>query len=217
MPWLVRILRPLALPGAIAMRTLAWHFRKKNAALPVAGVRIRTALELPHPVFSCCTRRFAAFLRSARFEGLHVLEVDSGSGLLAILAARSGAASVRAIDSNPAAVQNMRHNAADNHTRITCLEGALFSPLDPKSKFDRIICNTLLAGAMPEERLAHFLRQAPSHLAERGQIWLLIDPISHPDLRRTFATLPELTQLSMRRFFCASSSCVLITLGKKSR
>lgn len=56
----------------------------------------------------------ARLLRGVIWPGATVLDVGTGSGVLAVLAARSGAPYVRAIDIAPAAVEATRANAARN-------------------------------------------------------------------------------------------------------
>ena len=48
------------------------------------------------------------------FQGLRVLDMGAGTGVLAILAARMGAASVDAVDIDPWAAENSRENAGRN-------------------------------------------------------------------------------------------------------
>ena len=65
-------------------------------------------------------------------EGRRVLDLGTGSGLVAIAAARSGAASVRAVDVDPAAAVAARLNAAANGVGIdvTCADGLSGGPPD---------------------------------------------------------------------------------------
>ncbi len=50
--------------------------------------------------------------------GARVLDVGTGSGLVAVAAARAGAASVRAVDSDPAALAALARNAAANAVTV---------------------------------------------------------------------------------------------------
>lgn len=54
----------------------------------------------------------------ALVAGRHVLDIGCGSGLVAIAAARAGAAAVRAVDLDPLAVTATRLNAAANRVRV---------------------------------------------------------------------------------------------------
>jgi ribosomal protein L11 methyltransferase len=60
------------------------------------------------------TRLCIVLLQSRSLSGLRVIDVGTGSGVLAITAARLGAAAVAAIDNDPDAVENARENIAAN-------------------------------------------------------------------------------------------------------
>ncbi|CAN5705648.1 hypothetical protein BH18ACI5_BH18ACI5_16480 [soil metagenome] len=60
------------------------------------------------------TRLCIVLLQSRNLSGLRVIDVGTGSGVLAITAARLGAAFVSAIDNDPDAVDNARENIAAN-------------------------------------------------------------------------------------------------------
>ena len=70
--------------------------------------------------------------------GGEVLELGTGSGLQAILAAKQGA-KVVATDINPEAIECARKNAEENGVEIEFLVGDLFEPNE--KKFDLIIFN----------------------------------------------------------------------------
>lgn len=60
------------------------------------------------------TRLCLALLQERNLSGLTVVDVGTGSGVLAITAAKLGAAFVAAIDNDPDAVENARENIAAN-------------------------------------------------------------------------------------------------------
>lgn len=83
----------------------------------------------------------AEYLRRERLaEGARVLDVCTGSGILAISAARDGAAEVTAVDISRRAVAAARLNAWLNGVRIEVVRGDLFEPLRGR-RFDVIVSN----------------------------------------------------------------------------
>jgi ribosomal protein L11 methyltransferase len=60
------------------------------------------------------TRLCVVLLQARNVAGLRVIDVGTGSGVLAITAAKLGASFVSAIDSDPDAVENARENVAAN-------------------------------------------------------------------------------------------------------
>jgi ribosomal protein L11 methyltransferase len=83
------------------------------------------------------TRNCLLLLEELIHPGDQVLDVGTGSGILAIAAAKLGAASVMALDVSPVAVEAARANAAANgvvdrvEVRLATLEGAAGEPYMP--------------------------------------------------------------------------------------
>jgi release factor glutamine methyltransferase len=110
--------------------------------------------------------------------GSSVLDVGTGSGVLAIAAART-ASRVVAVDANPAAIRCARVNALLNgvEDRVEVRHGNLFDPVGGE-RFDVVLCNppfylgeprTLLEGAFySTDFAARFSGELPSHLAANG-------------------------------------------------
>jgi carbamoyltransferase len=69
-----------------------------------------------------------------------VLDVCTGSGVQAIVAAR-GASRVVAVDVNPRALHFVAFNARLNEVEVTPLLGSVYEPLDDQDRFDRILAN----------------------------------------------------------------------------
>lgn len=114
-----------------------------------------------HPTTRMCLELLEHYIR----PGATVLDVGCGTGILAIAAAKLGAAHVDAIDINPAAVQVARTNMVHNQVsdKVTVLHGSLeavysedlrrasdipdgSTPTRPRSarnKFDLILANLL--------------------------------------------------------------------------
>ncbi len=91
-----------------------------------------------HPTTQLCLEA----LERLRVAGTQVLDVGTGSAILAIAAAKLGAAHVNALDTDPVAVAAARDNVAQaglNDT-ITVREGSLSLP-DSPSTYDIVLAN----------------------------------------------------------------------------
>jgi len=96
-----------------------------------------------HPGIFLTSRMFANYLRCTDLREFTVAEVGTGTGILALTAARVGARKVVALDINPAAVEAAAENAEANglsnivETRVSNLLAAV----DRNERFDIIISN----------------------------------------------------------------------------
>ena len=74
-------------------------------------------------------------------SGLRVLDMGTGTGILAIMAEMLGARQVLAVDTEPWTVENARDNAADNHCHgIECRLGGV-ETLAHEAPFDLVLAN----------------------------------------------------------------------------
>jgi ribosomal protein L11 methyltransferase len=71
-------------------------------------------------------------------EGLRVLDVGTGSGILAIAAAKRGAREVVGVDTDPLAVRAARENAEANRVAVAVHEG---SAAEVEGTFDVVLAN----------------------------------------------------------------------------
>jgi release factor glutamine methyltransferase len=128
-------------------------------------------------------------------KGAKVLDVGTGTGILA-LAASKNASLVVGIDVNPKAVELAKKNAKENGImNVRFLEGDLFSAIGKEEMFDVIIFNPpylpaeeydLLGKAWSGGRggmevIRRFLVEAPAHLTEVGVILLLLSSLNDFD------------------------------------
>jgi release factor glutamine methyltransferase len=118
----------------------------------------------------------------------HVLDVCTGSGLVAVSAALAGARRVVAVDVCPRAVLAARVNAWWNGTRIDARRGDLFGPVGG-ARFDLIASNPpYLPGVAPPDRgtarawegghdgraiLDRLIDEAPGHLRPGGALLVI--------------------------------------------
>ena len=109
-----------------------------------------------HPTTQLCLQAAELVIR----PGQRVLDVGTGSGILAIAAARLGANQVLAVDTDPIAVQAAQANAAINlvEDQITVLTGSLGAV--PAGKWDVIFVNILapvIIKLLAQEGLMNYL------------------------------------------------------------
>lgn len=95
-----------------------------------------------HPRHFASSRWLASHLSTLDLRGRRVADVGTGSGVLALVAARAGAA-VTAIDINPVAVSCARANAARNGLgpAVEVIESDVFAQVAPAVKFDLVVTN----------------------------------------------------------------------------
>jgi predicted nicotinamide N-methyase len=101
--------------------------------------------------------------------GRTVLDLATGSGLVAVAAARAGAARVVANDIDPLSLAATAANAAANDVRVELAEGDLLDSDDP---YDVILAGDVCYSRDMVARVLPFLRRA----AARGSLVLLGDP-----------------------------------------
>src|SRR5271155_1191607 len=88
--------------------------RRAIRTTQAAGFRLRVRPTVFHPRYFLSSEYFAEFIDSLDLTGKSVADVGTGSGVLALAAARAGAAHVLAVDINPQAVLNAEENAKLN-------------------------------------------------------------------------------------------------------
>ncbi|WP_263834294.1 50S ribosomal protein L11 methyltransferase [Salinibacter sp.] len=87
------------------------------------------------------TRLALRLLAEALVPGDRVLDVGTGTGVLAIAACRLGADAARGVDTNPDAVRNARENVRRNEEtdRVTVQEGSV--DVAPGTRYDLVAAN----------------------------------------------------------------------------
>jgi release factor glutamine methyltransferase len=177
----------------------SYHFilrRPWTTTAQAAGFRLVVPPTVFHPRYFLTSEYFADFIARLDLAGKRVAEVGTGSGILALAAARAGAARVVAVDINPQAARtaadNARRNGLDGCVEAVCSN--LLSALAPRPLFDVILSNPpYVAGeprdladrawhAGPDYRdIAALFDQARERLAPGGRMYLLLS--SDSDLR----------------------------------
>jgi release factor glutamine methyltransferase len=126
--------------------------RRSTRSVRAAGFRLAIYPTVFHPKLFLTSEFFARFLATIDLKGKHVADVGTGSGILALAAARAGA-TVVALDINPravnAAADNSRTNGLGN--RVTAVRSDLMSALEPGFQFDVIISNPPFFSGEPRD------------------------------------------------------------------
>jgi release factor glutamine methyltransferase len=174
------------------IHALSYHFilkRESTRVAHAAGFRLVVRPTVFHPRYFLTSEFFAAYIGRLDLSGKRVVDVGTGSGILALAAARAGAASVVAVDINPNAARTANENAHVNGLgeRVTGLCSNLLSALAPRPHFDVIISSPPsfpgeprdLADrawhAGPEYRdIVSLFDQAHDRLAPGGRFYLLL-------------------------------------------
>ena len=181
----------------IARRALrkAIHFASYNFVLNrrsirtvrADGFRLTVRPTVFHPRYFIASEYFSRFVTQLNLRDLHVLDV--GTGIIALSAARAGAASVLSVDINPNAALSARENAAAHGfaDKVAVVCGDLLWPLAPRTQFDVILSNPPFFPEEPidvADRAWHagpgyrdikaLFEQGRAHLAPGGRFYLLL-------------------------------------------
>jgi release factor glutamine methyltransferase len=210
--------RPLAAGGAAALDRRATphgplrrllrafiHFfsyhlilsRRSTRVAQAAGFRLSVRPTVFHPRFFISSERFAEFIDELDFSGKTVIDVGTGSGILALAAARAGAANVIAADINPNAAISAAENARANGLgdRVTGIASNLLTAFAPRPLFDVILSSPPKHAGEPRDLadrgwhagpayrdVAALFDQARERLKPGGRIYVMVSSDSDLDL-----------------------------------
>jgi release factor glutamine methyltransferase len=162
---------PVSLPRRLigaAVRFLSYHFvlkRQKTTEAYAAGFRFVVPPTVFHPRYFVTGEYFAGFIATLNLRGRRVADLGTGSGILALAAARAGASTVMALDINPkaawAAGENARLNGLGD--RVTAVCSNLFSAVIPGPLFDVILCNPPYFPGEPRDLADRARHSGPNH------------------------------------------------------
>jgi release factor glutamine methyltransferase len=163
--------------------------RRSTRTVRADGFRLTVRPTVCHPRYFTASEYFSRFVTQLNLRDLRVADVGTGSGIIALSAARAGAESVVAVDINPNAVLSARENAAAHGyaDRVSVVCGDLLSALAPRAQFDVILCNPPFFPEEPidvADRAWHagpgyrdikaLFEQARVRLAPGGRFYLLL-------------------------------------------
>jgi release factor glutamine methyltransferase len=183
-----------------AIHFFSYHLilkRRTTRITRAAGFRLTVRPTVFHPRYFITSQFFASFIARLDLSGKRVADVGTGSGILALAAARAGAFSVTAIDINPVAAITAAHNARANGLgdRVTAVCSDLLSALTPSALFDIIITSPPSFPGEPRDvadrawhagpryrDIASLFEQARERLVTGGRLYILLSSDSDLDL-----------------------------------
>ena len=179
---------------------LAYHLilaRRRTRITQAAGFRLIVRPTVFHPRYFLSSECFARFITRLDLSGKRVIDVGTGSGILALAAAQAGAESVIAADINPnaalAAVENARTNGVGD--RVSALCSNLLSALAPRPLFDVILSSPPKHAGEPRDLadrgwhagphyrdIAALFDQSRGRLRPGGRLYVMVSSDSDLDL-----------------------------------
>lgn len=173
-------------------RWALWYIRQERS-VEYAGIRLKVQPGVFHPGVFFSTLIFIDFLQKVDFQNKKVLDVGTGSGLLALYAAKKGAV-VAALDIHPKAIETARQNGITNgfevittfksadqeskHPPITLLESDLFDRI-PQQPFDLMLINPPYYPRQPLDFSEHAFF-AGENLEYFEKLFASLHPYLHP-------------------------------------
>jgi release factor glutamine methyltransferase len=171
--------------------------RQGTRVARAAGFRLSVRPTVFHPRFFISSERFAEFIDELDLSGKTVIDVGTGSGILALAAARAGAANVIAADINPNAAISAAENARANglSDRVTAIASNLLAAFAPRPLFDVILSSPPKHAGEPRDLadrgwhagpayrdVAALFDQARERLKPGGRIYVMVSSDSDLDL-----------------------------------
>ena len=162
---------------------------KRTRTVKIDDLNLTVPPTVFHPGIFVTSKIFASYLRNSDLRGKTVVEVGTGSGVLALSAARAGARKVLALDINPNAAAAASANARANGL-ADIVEGRtsdLFSAVGKDELFDVVISSPPSFGGEPRDmsdrawhagdgycHIQPLFRQAFEHLKPDGEMFVLL-------------------------------------------
>jgi len=180
-----------------------------------------------HPKFFISSEKFASFLDTLDLTGKRVCEIGTGTGILALAAARAGAANVIATDINPNASLSANENAHANGLgdRVTGVCMNLMAAMAPQPLFDVILSSPPKhAGepkdltdrgwhAGPEYRdIKEMFDQARTRLKPEGRIYLMLSSDTNQELFASLIAKAGFSQRKIKEYSLVVESLIIFEL-----
>jgi release factor glutamine methyltransferase len=181
---------------------LSYHFvlaRRHSQVTRAAGFLLTVRPTVFHPRYFLSSEYFAAFIAELDLRGKRVADVGTGAGILALAAARAGAAQVVATDINPNAARNAADNAYANgfDAVIAVMCSNLLAAIAPRPCFDVILSSPPKHAGEPRDLadrgwhagpgyrdVSALFEEARARLTPAGQMYVMLSSDSDLDLFR---------------------------------
>lgn len=182
---LTRLIRPIIFKIAVPVLQA---IRRRNGTSRLLGLQFHTDADVFHPKFFFSGRILAQHLLAKDLSGKQLVDMGTGSGIVGIHAAKSGA-SVLALDISRAAVLLATSNAERNglNGEFVCRQSDLFENVEPEAQFDLIAFNPPFFAGEPRtaadaawyagedfSTIDRFLQQSKEHLTSDGQVVFIL-------------------------------------------
>ena len=171
--------------------------RKSIRTIRAARFHLRVRPTVFHPSVFLSSEYFAEFLDGLDLAGKNVADIGTGSGILALAAARAGAKSVLALDINPDAARSAQENAQANgvgdRVKAACMD--LLTALPAQPLFDVILSSPPKHAGEPRDvadrgwhagphyrDIAALFQQARERLKPNGCLYVMLSSASDLDL-----------------------------------
>lgn len=137
--------------------------QKGTYIVEIEGILIDVFPYVFPPISPFSKSTYSIYSQFRDLKGKNVLDVGTGTGILAIASARSGAGNVDAIDISEEAVKCAKHNVKLNQLddKVKVWQSNLFSAVPKENKYDLIIANLPILD-YPEQDLRFHSLSDPS-------------------------------------------------------
>jgi methylase of polypeptide subunit release factors len=178
---------------------LSYHLilsRQSTQVTRAAGFRLTVRPTVFHPRYFISSECFAEFIDGLDLRGKRVIDVGTGSGILAFAAARAGADFVVAADINPNAALTAADNArANGFPAVKAVCSNLLAAFAARPLFDVILSSPPKHAGEPRDLadrgwhagpayrdIAALFKQAQERLRPGGRIYVMVSSDSDLDL-----------------------------------
>jgi release factor glutamine methyltransferase len=168
---------------------------RSTRTIRAARFHLRVRPTVFHPSVFLSSEYFAEYLDGLDLSGKSVADIGTGSGILALAAARAGATGVLALDINPnaalSALENARAHGLGDRVTVACMN--LLAALPPLPLFDVILSSPPKHAGEPRDLadrgwhagphyrdVAALFEQARERLKPDGCLYVMLS--SHSDL-----------------------------------